>query len=112
MIGKVVQRSDRLAVSAELVNATDQSRMWGKTYTVGLLELPKLQQDIAEGISEHLRLPSAGDKKTTRLTKRYPDNVDAYRLYLKGRYFWNQYTEEGWKKALDYKCRFHPFFRG
>jgi TolB-like protein/Tfp pilus assembly protein PilF len=102
VIGKVVQRSDRLAISAELVNATDQSRMWGKTYTVGLLELPKLQQDIAEGISEHLGLPSAIDHKTTGVAKRYPDNVDAYRLYLKGRYFWNQYTEEGWKKAIDY----------
>lgn len=101
VIGKVVQRSDGLSVSAELVNATDQSHMWGKTYTARLSELPTVQQDIAEKISEALRLRLSGDQKK-RLTKRYTDNVDAYRLYLKGRYYWNRYTEAGWKKAIEY----------
>ena len=36
------------------------------------------------------------------LTKRYTDNVEAYRLYLKGRYFWNKRTQAGSEQSLKY----------
>jgi tetratricopeptide (TPR) repeat protein len=36
------------------------------------------------------------------LAKRYTDDSEAYRLYLKGRYFWNKYTKEGLTKAIEY----------
>src|SRR5207253_9277877 len=37
-----------------------------------------------------------------RVSKRYTENVEAYQLYLKGRYFADQYTEEGFKKAVEH----------
>ena len=101
VIGRIVQRSDKLSVSAELVNASDRSRMWGKTYSARLADLPTVQEEIAEKISDRLRLRLNGEQKK-RLTKRYTVNVEAYRLYLKGRYFWNQYTEAGWTTAIGY----------
>ena len=104
VIGRIVQRSDQLSVSAELVNASDRSRMWGETYSVTLADLPNVQEEIAEKISERLRLRLNGEQKE-RLTKRYTVNVEAYRLYLKGRYFWNQYTEVGWTTAIGYSTR-------
>ena len=99
--GKIVQRSDNLSISAELVNANDRSRMWGKTYSASLADLPAVQEEIVEKISDHLRLRLGGDEKI-RFTKRHAVDVEAYRLYLKGRYFWNKYTEEGWTKAIEY----------
>src|SRR2546430_7798447 len=51
VIGRVVQRSDRLAVSAELVNVSDRTRMWGNTYNVRLAEFPVVQDEIAAKIS-------------------------------------------------------------
>ena len=101
LMGRVVQRSDRLSVSAELVNVSDRSRMWGHTYNAGVAEFPVLQGEIAEKISDNLRLRLTPDQKK-RLAKRYTDNSDAYQLYVKGRYFWNKYTEEGWTKAIQY----------
>jgi len=37
-----------------------------------------------------------------RLTRRYTENAEAYRLYLKGRHYWNRWTEEGFYKAIEY----------
>jgi serine/threonine protein kinase/tetratricopeptide (TPR) repeat protein len=101
VIGRIVQRADKLSVSAELVNASDRSRMWGKTYSASLADLPVVQEEIAEAISDTLQLRLKGDEKN-RLTKRSTVSVDAYRFYLQGRYFWNKYTEEGWTKAIEY----------
>jgi TolB-like protein len=101
VMGKVVQRLDALSISAELVSATDRSRLWGKTYKSTVSELPVVQQNIADEIFKKVSRRSGSDSER-RPTKRNTDNADAYRTYLKGRYFWNQYTEEGWKKALDY----------
>src|SRR6185437_497285 len=37
-----------------------------------------------------------------RLTKRYTDNTEAYQAYLKGRFYWNKYTEDGFRKSIEY----------
>lgn len=101
VIGKVMQRSDGLSVRAELVNTRDQSHMWGKTYNAALSDLPTVHEEIAGKIAETLKLRVSGNQER-RLTKRSTDNTEAYRLYLKGRYFWNKYTEEGWNKAIEF----------
>jgi eukaryotic-like serine/threonine-protein kinase len=101
VVGRVVQRQDILSVSAELVNVRDKSRMWGASYNTKMADVLAMQEEIATQISDNLRLRLNPDAKKT-LTKRYTDNVEAYQLYLKGRYLWNQYTEEGWTKAIDY----------
>jgi tetratricopeptide (TPR) repeat protein len=75
--------------------------MWGNTYNTRLAEFPVMQEEIAGKISDNLRLRLTSAQKQ-RLTKRYTDNIDAYQLYVKGRYFWNKYTDQGWTKAIDY----------
>ena len=101
VIGRVVQRGDVLSVSAELVKVRDKSRIWGATYNTKMANVLAMQDEIATSISDNLRLQLNRDAKKT-LTKRYTDNVEAYQLYLKGRYVWHRYTEEGWTKAIDY----------
>ena len=101
VIGRIVRRSDTLSVSAELVNVSDRSRMWGNTYDGNVADFPVVQEEIAAKISDNLRLRLTRDQKK-RLSKRYTDNIEAYQLYIKGRYFWNKYTDEGWRKAIEY----------
>jgi tetratricopeptide (TPR) repeat protein len=60
-----------------------------------------VQEEIAKQISSKLRLRLTGDEQE-RLTKRYTQNSDAYRLYLKGRYHWNRRTADGLKKGIEY----------
>ena len=101
VFGRVARRANSLTVSAELVNVQDRSRMWGATYNTQMSEVLVTQDDIATRISDNLRLRLEPEARK-KLTKRYTDNVSAYNLYLQGRYLWNQYTEEGWTKAIDY----------
>jgi len=101
VIGTISRRAGRLVVSTELVNTRDRSHIWGKTYDATIPELPGIQAEIADGVSKGLRLrltPAQG----ARLVSRAVPHPEAYHLYLKGRYFWNQYNEDGWLQAIQY----------
>jgi TolB-like protein/Tfp pilus assembly protein PilF len=98
--GRVLQRDGNLAISAELIDARDNSHIWGQQYNRKTSDIFVLQEEIAKEITTTLRLRlTGGDEK--RLTKRYTENAEAYELYLKGRYWWNKRTEEGFKKGID-----------
>jgi len=99
--GRMTQRGDDLIIVAELVNAADGSRLWGGQHNRKLAELFAVQEEIARNISESLRLKLSGGERQ-RLAKRQTTNIEAYQLYLKGRYQLNNFTVEGLKKALGY----------
>jgi TolB-like protein/Tfp pilus assembly protein PilF len=101
LTGKVVQRGDSLEIQVELVNTADGSQLWGQQYNGKQSDLLAVQQDIARKIAEKLGLKLTGDEQR-QVVKSYTHNADAYRLYWQGRYFWNQRTETGLKRAIDY----------
>ena len=98
--GRVVQRGDNLSISVELVDTRDSTHIWGKQYNRKLSEILALQDEMARDLSHSLRLRLSGEDER-RLVKRYTDNVEAYQLYLKGRYYWNRRTPDGFKKGLE-----------
>ena len=77
------------------------SQLWGHQYKRKLADIFEIQDEIATEICEKLRLKLTGDEQS-RLTRRYTEDPAAYQLYLKGRYCWNQRTEEGMRRAIDY----------
>jgi serine/threonine-protein kinase len=101
LMGRVFLRGDDLIINTELVSAEDGSRLWGQQYNRKLSDIFAIQEGIAREIAENLRLRLTGDEKK-RLEKRYTDNTEAYRLYLKGRYHWNTRAEEGLKKGIEH----------
>jgi TolB-like protein/DNA-binding winged helix-turn-helix (wHTH) protein/Tfp pilus assembly protein PilF len=101
LVGRVLQQRDSLIVRTELVDVANGWQLWGEQYNRKLADILGLQEDIAREISEKLRIKLTGEEKK-RLAKRYTDDSEAYRLYLKGRYYWNKYTKEGLTKAIEY----------
>jgi serine/threonine-protein kinase len=101
LVGRVLKHDDRLIVWAELVDAADGSQVWGEHYNRQFADLFAVQEVIANGITEKLQLKLSGEEKK-QLTKRYTDNIEAYQLYLQGRYFWNRRTAEGIKNGIRY----------
>ncbi len=101
LTGRILQRGDQLSVTTELVDTRDGSRLWGEQYDQKLTNLLAVQDDISQKISEHLRQRLTGEERE-RFKKRYTDNAEAYQLYLKGRYHWEQFTPEGYEKSLAY----------
>jgi eukaryotic-like serine/threonine-protein kinase len=99
--GRVIQRGDDLSVSAELVDAHHDRQLWGEQYRRRLAEIVSVQQEIATAISDNLqgRRTSAED---ARVAKDYVPNVDAYQLYLRGRYSASRTTSEGFTKSIEY----------
>lgn len=101
LTGKLLRIHNRLRISMELVKVADGSQIWGEQYNRKPSDIFAMQEEIAQKITEQLRIKlTKGDKE--RLAKRYTEDIEAYQLYLKGRYFWNKYTEEWMKKGMEY----------
>ena len=101
LTGRVLQRENRLIIKVELVHTTDGSQLWGEQYNRQLADIFAVEEEIANEIAEKLRL-KLSSREQKRMAKRYPENAEAYQLYLKGRYYWNKWTAEGTKRGIEY----------
>jgi TolB-like protein/Tfp pilus assembly protein PilF len=99
--GRVMQRGDDLEISAELVDARDDSHIWGQQYSRKAADMFALQVDLAKDMTSMLRMRLTGEDEK-RMAKSYTANPEAYQDYLKGQYGWNKRTEEGLNKAIDF----------
>jgi eukaryotic-like serine/threonine-protein kinase len=101
LTGKVLQRDETLLVSVELVDVENGWQRWGAQYRRKVEDIFAMEYDIANKICEQLRLKLAPGKQSL-LARRYTENVEAYHLYLKGRFYWGKRTEEGLYKGIKY----------
>ena len=99
--GRVLQRGDDLEISAELVDARDNSHIWGQQYSRKASDIFALQGDLAKEMTSMLRMRLTGEDEK-RMAKSYTANPEAYQDYLKGRYWWNKRSEDGVRKGIDY----------
>jgi serine/threonine protein kinase/Flp pilus assembly protein TadD len=101
LTGKVLQRGETLLITAELVDVVNGWQRWGAQYRRKIEDIFAMEEEIAKEISENLRLKLSPEKEDL-LARRYTDNVEAYHLYLKGRFYWAKRTEEGLFKSIQY----------
>jgi serine/threonine protein kinase/tetratricopeptide (TPR) repeat protein len=101
VIGRIESVGDRLVVSAELVDASDNALIWGNRYQVARADLFGVQQSIASEIARNLRLQITG-REQQLFAKRHTTDARAYELYLKGRFQWNKRNAEGLYKAIEF----------
>jgi TolB-like protein/class 3 adenylate cyclase/Tfp pilus assembly protein PilF len=96
--GSVRKAGDRLRITAQLIQVADGYHLWSETYDRQLDDVFAIQDEvswaIADALQAHLDSPQASKPSTA--------DVRAYDLYLMGRFFWNQRTEEGLLKSIDY----------
>jgi eukaryotic-like serine/threonine-protein kinase len=101
LIGRVLQRGERLIVNAELVDVADGRQLWGSQYNTKFSEIFAIQDEISNQISSELRLRLSPQEKE-RLHQQETRDPVAYQLYLKGRHHWNKRTTDGVKKAIRF----------
>jgi serine/threonine protein kinase/TolB-like protein len=99
--GRVARRGDAFLVSAELTDIDRDSQLWGESYSRKLADIQGIQEEISKSIAENLRIELSG-KEEQQIAKKDTLNPEAYQLYLRGRYYWNQRTPENVRKGLDY----------
>jgi TolB-like protein/Tfp pilus assembly protein PilF len=105
--GSVRRDSERVRITAQLIQVKDQSHLWAREYDRDLGHLLELQGEIAREVANEIEFSLSGHRpieaaRETAAPALEPKSYEAYDLYLKGRYFWNKRTEEGFRQAADY----------
>jgi serine/threonine-protein kinase len=100
LAGRVFHRGDSLVVKVELVDGRDGSQIWGENYNRNFSDILTIEQEIAREISEKLRLRLTGEE-AQQLTRRATENTEAYRLYLRGRFYCEKRSEDGLRRAIE-----------
>jgi serine/threonine protein kinase/tetratricopeptide (TPR) repeat protein len=101
LTGTLAKHGDILRIEAELVDATNGAELWGEKFDRHVSDVSRIEDQIANDISDGLRLRLPGEEKR-RLTKNSTRNAEAYQLYLNGRFHWNKRTGEELDKAIEY----------
>jgi TolB-like protein/tetratricopeptide (TPR) repeat protein len=99
--GSIRKIDNQLRVTAQLVNISNGFHLWSDTYNRELKDVFFIQDEIASTIADKLKVTLLSDEKA-RLVKHSTENLEAYNLYLLGRYFYYKTTEEDMNKAIRY----------
>jgi adenylate cyclase len=97
--GSVRKSGKRIRVTAQLITASDGSHLWSERYDQELTDVFAIQDEISQAIAEKLRVRLSVHQP---LVKRYTENMEAYNLYLKGRYHLEKFTPEALDKSKNY----------
>lgn len=100
MMIRVIRLGEKLIIRSELVKVSDGSQLWGEQYNRSPSDILAIQEEIAKAISDSLRFKLTSQDEMD-LTRKPTDNIEAYNLYLRGRYFWNKYDKEWVLKAIE-----------
>ena len=99
--GRVMVQRDAIEISAEVTDVRDNTEIWGRRYQGKRADLISLQRQMAGDIAERLRSSiSTADRQ--QVTNQGTEDAEAYSLYLKGRYAWNNRTYGELQKAISY----------
>ena len=98
--GSVRRYGDHLRITAQLVDALQDTHLWAETFRGTVEDLFDIQEKVAQEIASHLRLHLT-PMENQELKKRYTENAEAYQFYLQGRFQWNKRTVEGFNKAIE-----------
>jgi len=102
LIGRVTQLGDGLSINAELINAEDNSDIWGEQYNNRKLsDVFAVQEEIAKKISDKLRLRLSGTEQQ-QLAKRSTENLKAFQYYTQGQSYAQRRTREDLLTAVRY----------
>jgi tetratricopeptide (TPR) repeat protein len=99
--GSVLRSGDRVRITAQLIRTSTDRHIWAESYDGDLKDVLSLQARVAEAITSQVKLNLTAEE-SGRLRRARAVDPEAFDLYLRGRYAWNQRNMEGFKKAVEY----------
>ncbi|HET7208484.1 MAG TPA: winged helix-turn-helix domain-containing protein, partial [Terriglobales bacterium] len=102
--GSVRRDANRVRITAQLIQVKDQTHLFAREYDRELKDVLVLQNEIAQEIADEIQLTLNSEKRTRPPSQMSlsPPAYQAYDLYLKGRYFWNKRSPQGFRQATQY----------
>lgn len=99
--GSIQRLGDRIRVTVQLVNVNDGRQIWADRFEERLTDIFAVQDVIATRVAVSLTARLTGEEQEN-LARRGTNNPEAFQLYVRGHFFANQETTEGFKKALEH----------
>jgi len=93
VMGSMRRHGDIISIQADLIDLENVSQLWGQHYDHKIADVILVQEDISRDIFENLRLKLNVEEKK---------QLEAYRLYLKGRNAWNKRTAAELQQGIDF----------
>ncbi|MGH9934631.1 MAG: winged helix-turn-helix domain-containing protein, partial [Blastocatellia bacterium] len=99
--GSFRRSGERIRVTVQLISPHASAPLWAEKFDEQFTDIFAVEDSISAQVALSLLQQLSGEEER-RLAKRQTANAEAYRLYLKGRYFWNKRTEAGLRKGIEY----------
>jgi TolB-like protein/DNA-binding winged helix-turn-helix (wHTH) protein/Flp pilus assembly protein TadD len=99
--GSVRREAKKVRITAQLIRVSDQTHLWARSYDRDLKDLIEVQNDLGRAIAEQVQAKLT-PLRQTELPQKQPLNPEAYDLYLKGRFYWNQRTPESITQSIEF----------
>ncbi len=99
--GSVRRSGNRVRINVELIAIDEGYQVWSERYDRVMEDVFEIQDEISEAIVEKLKVKLVG-REQELLAKRYTENLQAYNLCLRGRYYWYRRTPEAFQKAMGF----------
>lgn len=100
--GSVRKVGNRVRITSQLINAVDGYHIWSDTYDRTLEDIFEVQDEISRKISTTLREKLTEVEAQQNIVKPPTKNLDAYNLYLKGRFYYNKWSPPAAHQAIKY----------
>ncbi|HUA60941.1 MAG TPA: tetratricopeptide repeat protein [Verrucomicrobiae bacterium] len=99
--GSVRRSADRVRITSQLIQISDQTHLWAETYDRKLADVLDIQRSVSHRIARSLAMELLPEQQAA-LTRQFTRNVAAHEAYLRGRYFWNRRTEGNFARAIEW----------
>jgi eukaryotic-like serine/threonine-protein kinase len=97
--GRIRRTAERIRVTVQLLNVRDETTAWAGQFDEQFTDVLNLEDVISSHVAEAI-VPHLTVDQRLRLAKRGTDNPQAHEAYLRGRFYWNTFTEEGFARAI------------
>jgi DNA-binding winged helix-turn-helix (wHTH) protein/TolB-like protein/Flp pilus assembly protein TadD len=99
--GSIQMAGDRLRTTVRLLRISDGSALWAGTFDEPWTDIFSVQDSISQRVAEALALELT-EAQRSLLTRRDTSDSEAYQLYLRGRFFWNKRSRDGFVRGAAY----------
>lgn len=99
--GTVQRQKDKIRIRVQVIRAKNEDHVWAHLYDTDWDDIFDIQSDVAKQVAHELKA-ILSPEEIKQIDKRPTANLEAYNLYLKGRWFWNKWTDADIEKGMEY----------
>jgi TolB-like protein/Flp pilus assembly protein TadD len=99
--GSVLRAASRVRITAQLIHAATDEHLWAESYQRELRDILDLQSEVAQAIAKEIQIKLT-PREQAQFARARPVNPAAHDAFLKGNFYWNKWTQEGFRKGVEY----------